>query len=141
MTYVFYAPFIQGPFDPPSTEITAATTDLTGGTAGTAILTAEATDGCLFEGIHFKAQQALQAGKILIFHYTGSVRELIGEMMVPELIDAPSATTPAWEDTWFDPRYRATGKPRFLPASDEIQCAWYGASAKKITATPLGGQL
>ncbi len=140
MALTYSPPFGQSGFDPPSIEISATGTDLTTPPDGTDVMTA-GSNGANFEGIHFKAQQLIPGGrKICIVHYTGSVRDLIGEMLIPDH-DGPSNETAAWEDTWLDPRFRLTGKARKIVSGDVIECFWFGGTAYKVTATPLGDQL
>lgn len=139
MAKTFTPPFGQTGFDPPQTEIAAATTSLSTGT-GTSILTASADDA-EFYGIAFKAQQEItNPTKVVIFSVTsGGTRELIGEILIGTGI-VPDERVLSWQDKWLHPHYEMTGRPWIIDAGDSIECAYWGSTAQKITAIPIGYQ-
>lgn len=114
------------------TNVSAAQTDLTGGTAFTLIATAGASGG-RFVGAELQAVTAINTSDMVFLHRaSGGTRRFIGKANFP-------TTNPAGIGTdSFLAIFAPQGGPVELAASDTIECAPMTACGT-IAVRPLGG--
>ena len=109
--------------------ITAAITSVTDGTGATTVVTGVPS---IVTGITFCATGVTPRTLLLIYHYDGTDRNLIGYVQVDER--GFSMDEPPWTATWYNP---SSGP---LASGDRFDVGFFGATAT-VHARALGGDL